>query len=128
MPGGIERERIMVSMADGTQLVAAQQQTPTPVGGTFGSIDAWPSTQHCRGTVSAGTPGASSGILNAHFVYRRCDLGDVVPSCLVDVDDLLAVINAWGPCPAPPAPCPADVNGDGTVNIDDLLGVINHWG
>jgi hypothetical protein len=43
----------------------------------------------------------------------------------VNIDDLLAVINAWGPC-APP--CAADVDGNGVVNIDDLLAVINNWG
>lgn len=51
--------------------------------------------------------------------------GDTNQSGTVDVDDLLAVINAWGPC-APP--CPADINGDGIVNVDDLLAVINAWG
>ena len=50
----------------------------------------------------------------------------------VDVNDLLAVINAWGVCsqPCPPA-CHADIapsNGDCEVNVDDLLLVINSWG
>ena len=53
---------------------------------------------------------------------------------IVNVDDLLAVINAWGACPVPPATCPADVApagppaGNGVVNVDDLLAVINGWG
>jgi hypothetical protein len=42
----------------------------------------------------------------------------------VDVDDLLAVINAWGKCAA----CDADINNDNQVNVDDLLTVINSWG
>ena len=58
----------------------------------------------------------------------------------VNIDDLLAVINAWGDCPerpngaatGPRPPCPADISppvcGDSVVNIDDLLAVINHWG
>jgi hypothetical protein len=41
----------------------------------------------------------------------------------VDIDDLLAVINAWG---SPGGA--ADVNGSGSVDIDDLLAVINAWG
>jgi hypothetical protein len=41
----------------------------------------------------------------------------------VNIDDLLAVINAWGQPGGP-----EDVNGDGTVDIDDLLIVINAWG
>lgn len=54
--------------------------------------------------------------------------GDVNHDGLVNVDDLLAVINDWGPCPQPPRTCPADVNGDGAVNVNDLLIVINNWG
>jgi hypothetical protein len=27
-------------------------------------------------------------------------LGDIVQNCTIDVDDLLAVINGWGLCPA----------------------------
>jgi hypothetical protein len=42
----------------------------------------------------------------------------------VNVDDLLAVINAWGPCTG----CAADVNLDGDVDVDDLLAVIGAWG
>ncbi len=41
-----------------------------------------------------------------------------------NVTDLLAVINAWGPC----AGCPADINHDNQVNVSDLLAVINGWG
>jgi hypothetical protein len=60
---------------------------------------------------------------------------DIVPfpngDGLVNVDDLLAVINGWGSCPAPPSACFADiapVGGNGLVNVDDLLAVINGWG
>jgi hypothetical protein len=63
-------------------------------------------------------------------------VGDITPGPsgdgVVNVDDLLTVINAWGPCPPPPQDCPADVSplprGDGVVNVDDLLIVINAWG
>jgi len=58
--------------------------------------------------------------------------GDVNGNGVTNVDDLLAVINGWGPCPAPPAACPADLAplpaGNGVVNVDDLLMVINNWG
>ena len=55
---------------------------------------------------------------------------DIVPpegNGVVNVDDLLLVINNWGPCHG----CDADIapyGGDGVVNVDDLLTVINHWG
>jgi len=40
-----------------------------------------------------------------------------------DVDDLVAVILAWGSDDAT-----ADVNGSGLVDVDDLLAVILAWG
>jgi hypothetical protein len=45
----------------------------------------------------------------------------------VGVDDLLAVVLAWGPC-SPFVPCPADVDGNFEVDVDDLLAVITNWG
>jgi FG-GAP repeat len=85
-----------------------------------------------------GIPDAGSA-----YVYSL----NCVPSChpsadincdgTVNIVDLLAVIAAWGPCPAPPIPCPADIfppqtptqsAGDGVINIDDLVSVFIHWG
>jgi hypothetical protein len=57
-------------------------------------------------------------------------VGDVTGDGLVNADDLIAVILAWGACPPPPATCPADVapaGGDGEVNADDLTVVILNW-
>jgi hypothetical protein len=49
----------------------------------------------------------------------------------VNIDDLLAVISAWGPC-AQFSVCPPDVapapSGNNIVDIDDLLAVISGWG
>lgn len=61
-----------------------------------------------------------------------CLAADIAPlpdgNNVVNVDDLLTVINNWGPC----ADCPADIaplpDGDNNVNVDDLLLVINSWG
>ncbi|MEM7228394.1 MAG: hypothetical protein AAF432_06220, partial [Planctomycetota bacterium] len=50
--------------------------------------------------------------------------GDVNGSGAVTVDDILAVINAFGAV-CVPTPCPEDVNDSGVVNIDDILAVIN---
>lgn len=48
---------------------------------------------------------------------------------VVNVSDLLAVINAWGPCPQPcPPGCAADIVQNCAVNVSDLLAVINAWG
>jgi hypothetical protein len=53
--------------------------------------------------------------------------GDVDHNGVVNIDDLLAVISGWGPCP-PPNLCESDVDGNGSTNIDDLLLVISNWG
>ena len=52
---------------------------------------------------------------------------DVNADGVVDIDDLFAVLGAWGPCPDPPAECPEDVDGNGTVNIDDIFEVLGAW-
>ena len=54
--------------------------------------------------------------------------GDTNCDRLVNIDDLVAVITAWGTSPAPiPFSGSPDVNSDGIVNIDDLVDVITHW-
>jgi len=57
---------------------------------------------------------------------------------VVNIDDLVAVLNNFGPCPQmPPLPCFADIAppgspgipaGNGVVNIDDLVAVLNAFG
>ena len=42
---------------------------------------------------------------------------------VVDVNDLLLLIAAWGSCDA----CPEDLNGDGVVDVSDLLMLIAAW-
>lgn len=61
-------------------------------------------------------------------IVRAC-AADITGDGAVNVSDLLAVINAWGPCPAPcPPNCGADAVADCVVNVSDLLAVINAWG
>lgn len=52
--------------------------------------------------------------------------GDVNDDAVVNVDDLLLLLNQWGP--APEGGSDADVNGDDAVNVDDLLMLLNNWG
>ena len=90
---------------------------------------------HCAPT---GCPNIGTRIDLAAFVAARnavctCSCNaDVVPTGVVDVNDLLAVVSTWGPCPAVPAACLADVvpapSGNGIVDINDLLAVITTWG
>lgn len=60
------------------------------------------------------------------------DCPDLNNDNMVNVIDLLAVINAWGPCPEEPAPCPENITdsqtGNSIVNVADLLEVIENWG
>jgi hypothetical protein len=53
---------------------------------------------------------------------------DFTQDGVVDVDDLLIVINAWGNCLFPEYECPGDVDGNDVIDVDDLLAVINAWG
>ena len=68
-----------------------------------------------------------NGVLRAVLLSPSFAPGDIDHNGVVDVDDLLAVINAWGTCP-PKGKCAADTNGDNQVDVDDLLNVINNWG
>ena len=54
-----------------------------------------------------------------------CELcaNDVTADGDVGVDDVLAIVAAWGGCI-----CVEDINGDSVVNVDDLLLVIEAWG
>ena len=52
---------------------------------------------------------------------------DITGDGVVDVLDLLEVLAGWGPCPNPPAECPADITGDGVVDVLDLLEVLANW-
>jgi hypothetical protein len=61
------------------------------------------------------------------LLAQMAEPGDVNGDGVIDVEDLLALLGAWGPC-APGEPCPADANGDGVVNVNDLLVVLGGWG
>jgi len=53
--------------------------------------------------------------------------GDVNANDVVNIDDAVHVLNAWGPCP-PPAFCAEDLVVNEVVNIDDLFEVLNNYG
>ncbi len=54
-------------------------------------------------------------------------LGDTNDDGTVNIVDFLNVLASWGPCPAPPEPCPADFDNSGTVDIVDFLTVLANW-
>jgi hypothetical protein len=51
--------------------------------------------------------------------------GDATGDGVVDVDDLIDVLTAWGPCSG--TPCVPDLDGNGTVDIDDVMLVLMNW-
>lgn len=80
---------------------------------------------------ASGSITATGEIAGMHYglVFRPicAPVGDITLDCHVNVSDLLAVINSWGPCGSNPF-CPADLDGNGAVNHFDLLIVLQNWG
>jgi hypothetical protein len=73
-------DRLVLGLTDGNLLIAARRGDPTPIGGTFGSMDAWPAINGNIGTVNPATPGAQNGALSAHMVFNHCPTGSPTPS------------------------------------------------
>jgi hypothetical protein len=114
----------------------------------FGSLPGWNCTQQqsfvysILGVQNQALFGGTSLVIGGQFMFAEDEaatnlavhrfvepqIGDVNGDGTVDVDDLIAVILAWGNCPTPPATCPADVNQSGAVDVDDLIAVILNWG
>ena len=76
-----------------------------------------------RDTGSGAAPIVDMGALEHQ---PPCD-ADVDGDGVVDVDDLVAVILAWGPCGVPEG-CAEDIDQSGFVDVDDLVAVILGWG
>ena len=45
----------------------------------------------------------------------------------VGILDFLALLAAWGDCPDPPDPCPADPDDDEVVGVLDFLLLLANW-
>ena len=84
--------------------------------------------------LSTSNPGKSKFELSL-FRYRIADTdfdvpasnpcaGDIDDDDDVDVDDLLALLAAWGPCVS----CDEDISGDDVVDLADLEAVLATWG
>lgn len=73
-------DRLVLGLTDGTILIAARRGDPTPIGGTFGTMDSWPAISGNIGTVNPATPGAQNGALSAHMVFNHCATGTPTPT------------------------------------------------
>ena len=67
-----------------------------------------------------------SAIIEYESSISTC-IGDLDGDLTVGVSDLLAVIEAWGPCDKMNH-CNADLDEDGIVAVGDLLVLISNWG
>ncbi|MBK8975886.1 MAG: hypothetical protein IPM29_08155 [Planctomycetes bacterium] len=75
-----DQDRLAVSAADGSLSIVARRGDPTPIGGTFGTMNAWPSMSVTgRTTVSVAAP--ASIALNAHFVTTLCGPAVAASAC-----------------------------------------------
>jgi hypothetical protein len=73
-------DRLVLGLTDGTFLIAARRGDPTPIGGTFGTMDSWPAISGNIGTINPATPGAQNGALSAHMVFNHCPSGTPTPT------------------------------------------------
>jgi hypothetical protein len=73
-------DRLALGLTDGSFLIAARRGDPTPIGGTFGSMDAWPAINGNIGTLNVATPGAQNGALSAHMAFNHCPSGTPTPT------------------------------------------------
>src|ERR1043166_6015667 len=73
-------DRLVLGLTDGNLLIAARRGDPTPIGGTFGSMDAWPAVNGNIGTLNVATPGAQNGALSAHMTFNHCPSGTPTPT------------------------------------------------
>ncbi|MCP4759787.1 MAG: hypothetical protein GY876_10080 [Planctomycetes bacterium] len=74
--------------------------------------------------VELGVTSAASLMLTVEIVPPSGVVGDVTGDGLVNVEDLLATLKAFGRCPC----CDADLDESGVVDVNDLLAVIAGWG
>ncbi len=81
------------------------------------------------GTLTVGIVGGywgASGFLNGMQLVRHTP-ADLDHDGVVTITDFLALLAAWGICPAGQS-CPADLDGTGSVGIGDFLMLLADWG
>lgn len=120
---GFPHYQVGGAWADGHQQIVTYSRHFAQPDATFLRIRAH------SGIVPGANP-AMGAALNG-IQLRKLKAGDVTHDGAVNVQDILSVIGAWGPCP-PTSSCMADMApypmGNGVVNVQDLLLVIQNWG
>lgn len=110
-----------------------RQAAPTPEGGSqvrAAIVELDPlSIIDCNGN---GVPDSNELLagapdVNGNLILDECEcLADVNGDELVDVDDLLVVLAAWGQTGSPGLP--GDADWSGVVDVADILIVLDAWG
>lgn len=65
---------------------------------------------------------------NGNGIPDECECpADLNTDQVVDINDLFAILDAWGPCDDP-EDCPEDIDSDGVVDINDVFELFGAWG
>ena len=113
---------VIAELANGGPAVAIDQSGLLPAG-TY--------TLLVRARTSLDGPVPANAVSDTGFnlvLQLTAISADLDGDGVVGILDFLALLAAWGPCPAPPAQCPADLDGDGAVGILDFLLLLSNWG
>lgn len=120
-----ERGAVVLSRADGSLLLLAEQQQPTPLGGSWGTIDGWPTLNNQRqARVSAATPGLP-GQATTHTVLEACGTGAPALTAVPAPGSVLA----FGPVPVGSQSTALGIdlsNPDGVGSAPDAELRVNH--
>ncbi len=115
---------LRASLADGLidLMVTSLHVASEPGSGGEANYPDWVMKEHAM--VDLGIASAASLQLTVEVVPPTGLPGDVSGDGLTNVEDLLAVLEAFGRCPC----CAADIDQTGVVDVNDLLAVIAGWG
>lgn len=120
-----ERGAIVLSRADGSMRVLAEQQQSTPLGGSWGSLDGWPTLNNQRqARIGGGTPGLP-GQATTQMILEACGTGTPALSAAPAPGSVLA----FGAVPAGSLSAPLGIdlsNPDGVGSAPDSDLRINH--
>lgn len=124
-PDASERGAIVLSRADGSLRLLAEQAQATPAGGTWGTLDGWPTLNNQRqARIGAGTPGLPGQISTQMIVDACADGAPALTAAPAPGTPL-----AFGPVPAGTVSAPLGIdlsNPGGTGVAPDADLRVNH--
>ncbi len=119
-----------LGLSGGSACIDAADNTSVPAG-TSTDAAGNPRFRDDPGTADTGNPDGAHALVDMGALEFQGDssggVGDLDGDGSVGVGDLLILLAAFGPCPDPPARCPADLDGNGGVDVIDLLILLAGW-